>query len=155
MSSQSCSFSVQDVETLWFWMRLIWDRYQCSVIFAWFLSSVLGVCNSPVATPAHGLLGFSLSLRLRFLYRRTQACLIYLCHHRRSHFTKLLTRALLFGPCHCSYIFVPHLAFRVNVAGDLDKTISFVAGVLSTSFAPALLRLIYYSPSCSMQLSIF
>jgi len=54
--------------------------------------------NSPVATPAHGLLGLSLSLRLRFLYRRTQACLIFLCHHRRSHFTKLLTRALLFGP---------------------------------------------------------
>ena len=32
------------------------DRYQCCVIFAFFLSCVLGVFNSPVATPAHGLL---------------------------------------------------------------------------------------------------
>jgi len=44
-------------------------------------------------------------------------------HHPRSHFTKLLSRALFFGPCHCSYLFVPCLALRVHVAGDLNKTI--------------------------------
>jgi len=70
-------------------------------------------------------------------------CFVCLFHHPRSHFIKLLTRALFFGPCHCSYIFVPCLAFRVNVAGDLNKTISFVAGPLTTSFARALLGLIH------------
>jgi len=34
-------------------------------------------------------------------------------------------------------------AFRVQVTGDLSKTLSFVAGVLSTSFARALLWLIH------------
>ena len=32
-----------------------------------FLSCVLGVFNSPVATPAYGLLGLRLSFRLRFI----------------------------------------------------------------------------------------
>ena len=85
-----------------------------------------------------------------YIGERELACFVYLCHHRQSHFTKLLTRALLFGPCHCSYIFVPRLAFRVHVAGDLDKTISFVVGALSTSFTCAFLGLIYQSPSCPM-----
>ena len=58
------------------------------------------------------------------LYRRTQACFVCLFHQPRSHFTKLLTRALFFGPCHCSYIFVPCLAFRVHVTGDLGLWIS-------------------------------
>jgi len=75
-----------------------------------------------------------------YIRERVLACFVRLCHHPRSHFTKL-TRALFFGPCRCSYIFVPCLAFRVHVAGDLNKTISFVAGVLSTSFARALLGL--------------
>jgi len=43
------------------------DRYQCCVIFACFLSCVLGIFKSPVATPAYGLLGPSPSLRLRFI----------------------------------------------------------------------------------------
>jgi len=60
-----------------------------------------------------------------------------------SHFTKLLTRALSFALCHCSYILVPHLASRVHVAGDLNETISFVVGVFSTVFARALLGLIH------------
>ena len=61
------------------------------------------------------------------------ACFVCLCHHPRSPFTNL-TRALFFGPCHCSYIFIPCLAFRVHVAGDLNKTIlSFIVGVLTTS----------------------
>jgi len=47
------------------------------------------------------------------------------------HFTKLLTRALFFGPCQCSYEFIPCLAFHAHVAGYLNKTISFVVGVLS------------------------
>ena len=74
------------------------------------------------------------------LYLRTRACFVYLYHHPRSHFTKLFTWALFFGPCHCSYIFVPCLAFRVHVAGDLNNTISFVD--VLTSFARALLGLI-------------
>ena len=66
---------------------------------------------------------------------REFACFVYLCHHPSPHFTKLLTRALFFGPCQCSYNFIPCLAFRVHVAGNLDKTISFVVGVLPTSLA--------------------
>jgi len=68
---------------------------------------------------------------------RTRACFVYLCH--RPHFSKLLTRALFFVPCQCSYKFIQCLAFRFHVAGDLNKTISF-EGVLS--FARALLGLI-------------
>jgi len=91
-----------------------------------------------------GLLGFHPSLRLRFVSENaSMLAFCVLCHHPRCHFTKLSTRALLFGPCYCSYIFVPCLAFRVHVAGDLNKTISFVVAVLSTSFARALLCLIH------------
>jgi len=50
---------------------------------------------------------------------------------------------------------VPCLAFRVHIAGGLNETISFVVGVLSSSFVRVLLVLIHYSPSCHMQLSIF
>jgi len=63
--------------------------------------------------------------------------------HPRSQFTKLFIQAIFIGPYHCSYIFVPCLAFRVHIAGDLNGTISFVAGVLSTSIARALLGLIH------------
>jgi len=67
---------------------------------------------------------------------------LFVCffHYPRSHFTQLLIRALFFGPCHYSCIFVPCLAFRVHVAGDLNQTISFVASIVTTSFASALLR---------------
>ena len=73
-----------------------------------------------------------------YIGEREHACFVYLYHHPQAHFTKLLTRALFFGACHCSYIFVPCLAFRIHFAGDLNKTISFIAGVLSTSFARTL-----------------
>jgi len=32
--------------------------------------------------------------------------------------------------------FIPCLGFRVHLAGDLNKAISFVVGVLSTSLVP-------------------
>jgi len=41
------------------------------------------------------------------------------------------------------------------VAGDLNKTISFLVGILSTPFSRALLGLIHKSPSCPMQLRNF
>jgi len=54
-----------------------------------------------------------------------------------------LTLVLYIGPCHCSYLYRSmSAAFRVHVAGDLDKNIYFKAGVLSTSFARALLGLV-------------
>jgi len=60
---------------------------------------------------------------------------LYICATTHGpHFTKLLTRALFFGPCQCSYKFIPCLASRVHVAGDLNQTTSFVAGVLSFDF---------------------
>ena len=61
-----------------------------------------------------------------YIEERELACFVYLCHHPRSQFTKLFTQAIFIGPYHCSHIFVPCLAFRVHVAGDLNKTISFV-----------------------------
>jgi len=44
-----------------------------------FLSYVLGVFNSPVATPAHDLLGLSLSFRLRFMSENTSLLALYIC----------------------------------------------------------------------------
>jgi len=73
---------------------------------------------------------------------RELACFVYLCHHPRSQFISLFTQAIFIWPYHCSYIFVTCLAFRVHAAGDLNKPISFVVAVLSTSFARALLGLI-------------
>jgi len=50
------------------------------------LSYVLGVFNSPVATPAHGLLGFCRRLRLRSISENASLLALYciLCHHPRS-----------------------------------------------------------------------
>ena len=111
--------------------------------FTCFLSCVHGVFNTPVQwlllhTGSSGLVRvFDYDL-----YRRTRACLC-LFHHPRSHFTKLLIWALFLETCHCSYIFVPCLSFRVHVSGDLNQTISFVVGVFTTSFARALLGRIH------------
>ena len=46
-------------------------------------------------------------------------------------------------------------AFRVQFAGDVNQKISFVATVLSNTFACSLLGLIHWSPSCPLQSSIF
>jgi len=88
-------------------------------------------------------MGLNPSLCIWFILENASklACFVYLCHHHRSHLTKLLTRALFFGPCHCSYVFVPCLDYRVHFAGDLNKTISFVVGALSSYFVRALLGL--------------
>jgi len=125
---------------------------------------------------------------------RELVCYVYLCHHP-LHLSKLLNQSPFIGPCHCSYIFIPCLAFcivaatvqrhpeptkesrtydpwhnskrfptqlgslcivatnsilyvvqsrrhSVHVAGDLNQKLSFVVGVLMTSFAHALLSLI-------------
>jgi len=74
------------------------------------------------------------------LYLKTRACLLCIFvppRKGRSHFTKLLTRALFFVPCHCSYIFVSCPGFHVHVAGDLNKTISFVADFVRLCFSRA------------------
>jgi len=95
-------------------------------------------CNS---TTCYTVLQPETSITI-YIEERELACFLYLCHHPRSQFTKLFTRVIFIRHYHCSYIFVPCLAFRAHVAGDLNKTISFVSGVLSTSFARALLGLL-------------
>jgi len=75
---QSSYFCVLDVEKLWFWMCLRQAAYQCCVILPVFLRWVIGVFNSPVATPAHGLLGLSLSLRLRFISENASMLALYI-----------------------------------------------------------------------------
>jgi len=65
---------------------------------ACFLSGVLGVFNSPVPTPAHGILGLGIArVFICDLYWRTRACLLCIFLPPSTvpvHFTKLLTRAL-------------------------------------------------------------
>jgi len=67
------------------------------------------------ATGSSGLAEFSVKI---YIGERELTCFAHFVspHHPRSHFTKLLTRAIFFGPGHGSYIFVPSLAFRVHVA---------------------------------------
>ena len=155
MSIQSCYFCIQDVEKLWFWMCLRHVSMLCH--FCLFFKAVFLVFLTAQWRLRHtGSSGFSPSLRLRFISENASLLCIFVSPPTVPlHYTKLLTRDLFFVPCHCSYISVPCPAFHVHVAGDLNKTISFAAGVLSTSFARALLRLIHWSPSCPIQLSIF
>ena len=108
---------------IWMCLRLVSILWHFCLFFkmcAWCFQQPSG--NS--GTRAY--LEFSITI---YIGERELTCFAYLCHHPRSHFTKLLTRALFFVPCHCSYIFVPCLAFCVHVAGDLNKTISFIVGV--------------------------
>jgi len=63
-------------------------------INALFSSCVLSVFKSLMAPPAHGLLGLSTSLRLRFISENA-GCVVCLCHHPKSRFTKLLTMLFL------------------------------------------------------------
>ena len=136
MSIQSCYFCVLDVEKLWFWMCIRQVSILCH--FSQFiLSCVLRVFNSAVATSAQRLLGLSRVFDYDLYWRRESelACCLYLYHQPRSHFTTLLTWVLFIGPCHCSYIFVPCLAFCAHIAGDGNKTASSVVGVLSTYLA--------------------
>jgi len=51
-----------------------------------FLSCVFGVCNSPVATPAHGFLGLIPSLRLQVISENASLLCIFM-PPPRSHFT--------------------------------------------------------------------
>ena len=61
------------------------------------------------------------------------ACFVNLCQHP-LHWLRLVTQAFFIGTFHC-FIFVPYLAFRVHVTGDLNQKLSFVVGVVSTSIA--------------------
>ena len=98
---------------------------------------------------------FDYDLYLRTRVWQSSLLALYICATTKGR-SQLLTRALFFVPCHCSYIFVSCPAFHVHVAGDMNKTISFVAGVLSTSFPRPLFGFIRQSPSCrDMQLSFF
>ena len=144
MIFQSSHFCVQDAEKLWFWMCLRQVAYQCCVIFACFFYAVLLVFSTAQWQLRHtGYSGWAWVFDYDS-YRRTRACLLCIfMPPPTAHSTKLLTRALFIGPCHCSYKFISCQTFRVHVASDLNKTISFVASVLSTSFARALLGLIH------------
>ena len=58
---------------LWFW------KYQYCVIFACFSSFDFVVFNSPVATPAHRLLGLSQILRLPFILEKANLLAVCVC----------------------------------------------------------------------------
>jgi len=75
-------------------------------------------------------------------YCRTSTCLLCIFVPPFTSLIKLVNAGSFTGLCHCSYIFVSCLAFRVHIAGNMNKKLSFVIGVLSTSFAIALLGLV-------------
>jgi len=50
-----------------------------AVVFLLFFKCVFGVFNSTVVTPAHGLLGLSPSLRLRFISVNASLLALYTC----------------------------------------------------------------------------
>jgi len=60
------------------------------------------------------------------LYGKTWACLLCIFVPPPTSLVKLLTWAFFSGPCHCSYLFVPWLAFRVHFADDLNQKTLFV-----------------------------
>jgi len=109
--------------------------------FCLFLSCVLGVFNSPVATPAHELLGLSPSLRLRYIYRRTRACLLCIFVPPPTVPLHLVVNSDSFLWTVSLFIYFRSVSVLsrscCSFAGDLNKTISFVVGVLSTAFARA------------------
>jgi len=55
-----------------------------------------------------------------YIVERELSYFVHLCHHP-LHWLSLLTRAICIEPCHSSYIFVPHLAFCVHFAYDLNR----------------------------------
>jgi len=103
-----------------------------------------------VATPAFWLLGLRPRLRLRFIFRPTLQNANLFCI-----FVPIPTSLIKVNSGFFRWAFVTVLIFSFHVAGDLNKKIPFVVGVLLTSFARALLGLIRYSSSCPLHWSIF
>jgi len=97
-----------------------------------------------VASPAYGLLGLRLSLRLRFTSENASLFALYVCASTHGP-TSLSCELGLFslGIVTVHTFSFQSLASRVHVAGDVYETIWFVVGVLTTSFALALLGLIH------------
>jgi len=76
------------------------------------------IFNSPLAIPAHGLLGLARVFHYDLYSIMGNACLLALYICATTHGPTSLTRALFFGTCHCSYIFVPYvwtLVFMLQV----------------------------------------
>jgi len=71
-----------------------------------FLSCVLGVLNSPVPTPAHGLLGHSPCLGLRFILENASLLYVFVPPPTVPLHKVVNSGSFHCGPCHCSYIFV-------------------------------------------------
>jgi len=98
-------FCVLHVEILWFWMCLRQVAILCH--FCLFLSCVLGVLNSPVPTPAHGLLVQRPCLRLWFILENTSLLELSICATTHGPTSQSFNSGSFHcGPCHCSYIFI-------------------------------------------------
>jgi len=110
--------------------------------------------NRPVATSAHGLLGLSPSLQLRFISKNASLLALYICAVTHGPTSRNCWLGLFSLGLFTVHIFSWHagpFAFKLQVTWS--KAISFVVGVLSTSFARVLLGLIHQTPSCPIQLS--
>jgi len=92
--------------------------------------SVFQQPNGDSCTRAPGALPESLIMI--HIRERKQACLLCIFVPPPS------VPLRVFSLGHFSYVFVPCLAIRAHFASDLNKTISFVIGALSTSFDPYL-----------------
>jgi len=106
MSIHSCCFCAQDGEKLWFWMYLRQISMLFQAVFLVFLRAQWLLRHKDLARV------FDYDL-----YRRMPACFVYLCYHPRSHFTKLLTRALFFDlvTVHIFSFYVWPFAFMLQV----------------------------------------
>ena len=89
------------------------------------------------------------------LYCRTRACMLCMFVPPPTSLIKVVNSGFFHWVLSVLIYFRFMSAFRVQSAGDVNKKISFVATVLSNTFARSLLGLIHWSPSCPLQLSIF
>ena len=137
--------------------KCVYVRYQCCVIFACFLAVFLVFLTAQCQRRHTGSTG-SARVFDNDLYLRTRACLLCIfVHHSRAGPTSLSCYS---GSFLCALSLFIYFRFRSGIsrwcAGDLYKTMSFVVGVLSTSFARPLLGLIHQSPSFrATQIRIF
>ena len=88
------------------------------------------------------------------LYCRTRACMRCMFVLPPTSLIKVVNSGCFHWALSVFIYFRFMLGFRVQFAGDVNKKISFATTALSNTFAPSLLGLIHWSPSCPLQLSI-
>ena len=91
------------------------------------------------------------------LYCRSQACTLCMFVLPPTSLIKIVNSGSFHWALSMFIYFCFMLAFRVQFASDVNQKISFVATVLSNTFARSLLGFIHWSPSlpCHITLIVF